>query len=475
MTLPRKNHTVPYNFFDDVNHYFDQAAEHTRFDKGLLDQIKICNSVYHLSFPLRRDDGSIEVIHGWRAEHSHHKTPTAGGLRFSTTVNNNEMMALAALQTYQQAIVHVPFSGAKGGIAINRNNYSTGELERITRRYTFELIKKQYIGPGTSILSPGYGTTTKEMGWILDTFQSFREELDNEASVTGKPVEQAGLLGYNAAVGKGVYFALCRICEQRENMKSLGLDPGIEGKKIAVQGFGFVGYHVAKSFVEAGGILVGVGERDGAICKESGIDPDQLHDYLKEHDTVRGFPGARAIGTSESVLEIECDILIPAALENQITVANAQKIKATIIAEAANGPTSTKAHNYLTNHGKLLVPDAFVNAGSTVATYFEWIKDISHIRFGRMEKRFEESSQLKLIRAIEERTGYKVPQHKLNELAKGAGEEDLVYSGLEETMSEAFFELDEYRSRHGVDLRTAAYISAIEKIGLYYEQMGIFP
>lgn len=475
MTASNNNSKEHYNFYNDINANFDKAAAYTRFDNGLLSQMKICNSAYHVSFPLKRDDGSVEVIKGWRVEHSNHKSPTNGGLRFSRKVNKNEIMALAALESYQQAIVHVPFAGAKGGIQISRTKYSQDELERITRRYTFELIKKKYLGPGVSIITPGYGTTTKEMAWIVDTFQTFKEDLDDEACVTGKPIEQAGIRGYKEAVGQGVFFGLCKACEVEEDMASLGMTPGLQGKKIVVQGFGNVGYHAAKSLCDAGALLVGVGERNGAIYNQKGLDPALLREHLHETGAICDFPGANNLFPSEKILELDCDILIPAALENQITTKNAKKIKARIIAEAANGPTSQQAHHYLTNHGVLLLPDVYMNAGGLIASYFEWIKDISHVSFGRMEKRFEEGTYHRLLGVIEDATNYKLSNDQITNLARGANEEDLIRSGLEETMSIAYDELNELRKRYHVDMRNAAYISAIEKIGLYYEQMGIFP
>ena len=177
-----------YNFFEQVNRSFDEAAKYTRFSKGLLDQIKICNSIYHITFPLEKDDGSIEVIHGWRVEHSHHKLPTKGGVRFSTMVSEDETMALAALMTYKCAVVDVPFGGAKGGIKIDKSNYSDSEIERITRRYTYELIKKDFIGPDSDVSAPDYATGPREMAWILDTYRQLKPGLDAEACVTGKPV-----------------------------------------------------------------------------------------------------------------------------------------------------------------------------------------------------------------------------------------------------------------------------------------------
>jgi glutamate dehydrogenase (NAD(P)+) len=464
-----------YQFFAQVNKAFDKAAKHSRFDKGLLQQIKICNTVYHVTFPLRRDDGSIEVIQGWRVEHSHHKLPTKGGIRFSTTVNEDETMALAALMTYKCAVVDVPFGGAKGGIKIDKNNFSDAEIERITRRYTFELIKKDFIGPGSDVPAPDYGTGAREMGWILDTYRQLSNDINSEGCVTGKPISQGGIRGRTEATGRGVFFGVREACKNKNDMKELGLELGIEGKTFVVQGLGNVGYHSAKYMSEAGAKLVGVAEIEGSIYDPNGIDLEKLVEYRKETGSIVGFGNTRELDNNKAVLEAECDILIPAALENQINIDNASGIKAKIIAEAANGPTTSEAHEILKDRGALILPDNYLNAGGVTVSYFEWLKNLSHVRFGRLEKRAEETSYRKILNVVENISDRTFTEEEMQSLAQGAGEYELVDSGLEETMVNAYTEINELRKKHNIDLRTAAFLNAIDKVGIMYEQMGIFP
>ena len=464
-----------YKFFAQVNKAFDKAAQYSRFDKGLLNQIKICNSVYHFSFPLRRDDGSIEVLNGWRVEHSHHKLPTKGGIRYSMTVNEDETMALAALMTYKCAVVDVPFGGAKGGIQIDKTKYSDAELERVTRRYTFELIKKGFIGPGSDVPAPDYGTGAREMGWILDTYRQLATDLNSEACVTGKPIPQGGIRGRTEATGRGVFFGIREACQNEEDMKDLGLDTGLEGKTLVVQGLGNVGYHSAKYLTEAGVKLIGVAEIEGSIYDENGIDLEKLMEYRKDTGSILGFEDTKQLDSNTAVLEAECDILVPAALENQINSDNMENIKAKIIGEAANGPTTTEAHNHLKEKGALIIPDNYLNAGGVTVSYFEWLKNLSHVRFGRMEKRAEATSYRKILGVIENISDRTFTEQELEELASGSGEYELVDSGLEETMIVAYQQINDLRKKHDIDLRTAAFLNAIEKVGIMYEQMGIFP
>ncbi len=464
-----------YKFYDQVNKAFDKAAKYTRFDQGLLAQIKACNAVLRIALPLEKDDGSIEVIHGWRVQHSHHKLPTKGGIRYSLTVNEDETMALAALMTYKCAVVDVPFGGAKGGIRINKSDYSDAELERITRRFTFELYKKNFIGPGIDVPAPDYGTSAREMGWILDTYRQFSSELNADGCVTGKPLNQGGIRGRTEATGRGVFFGIEEAVSNKDDMRILGLEEGIEGKTFVVQGLGNVGYHAAKYFIDAGAIMVGVAEIDGSIYNKKGIDLAKLLEYKMESKGIIGFPGTKTLKNNSAVLEAECDILVPAALENQLTTKNATKIKAKIIAEAANGPTSTEAHDIIKNRGALIIPDNYLNAGGVTVSYFEWLKNIQHVRFGRMGKRFEEESYKKILRVIETISDRKFTEKEIGILAKGAGEAELVDSGLKDTMINSYNQINELRKKHDVDLRTAAFISAINKLGVIYEQMGIFP
>ncbi|WP_428235522.1 Glu/Leu/Phe/Val family dehydrogenase [Gracilimonas sp.] len=465
-----------YKFYEQVNKNFDKAAKYTRFDKGILAQIKICNTVYHVTFPVRRDDGSIEVVEGWRVEHSHHKLPTKGGIRYSHKVDEDETMALAALMTYKCAIVDVPFGGAKGGIKISTREYSEDELERITRRYTYELIKKGFIGPGVDVPAPDYGTGAREMGWILDTYRQMKDDLNAEACVTGKPIQQGGIRGRTEATGRGVYFGIREACNNKEDMEKIGLETGVEGKTFVVQGLGNVGYHASKYMTEAGAKLVGVAEIEGSIYDENGIDIEKLMEFRKDTGSIIGFENTKELKDRDNALTAECDILIPAALESQITGDNAADVKAKIIAEAANGPTTADAHDILKERGALILPDTYLNAGGVVVSYFEWLKDIQHVRYGRLSKRFDETSLKKILRVIENISDRDFTDAELADLAKGAGEYDLVDSGLEETMITAYEQIAEVRDKHNLDdLRTAAFVGAIDKIGIMYEQMGIFP
>lgn len=467
-----------FRFFEQVNRSFDQAAALTKHDPRMLSQIRECNAVYHFTFPVKRDDASIEVVHGWRAEHSHHKLPTKGGIRYSYMVSEDEVKALAALMTYKCAIVDAPFGGAKGGIKIARHDYSLGELERITRRYTYELKKKNFIGPGVDVPAPDFGTTAQEMAWIADTYQSLSAgELNALGCVTGKPIAQGGIRGREQATGRGVYFGIREVCNDEEKMRELGLDQGVAGKRIVVQGLGNVGHHVAKFMVEAGAVIVGLAEYEGAIANPDGLDFEAVVEHRKDSGSILDFPGATNIENSAGALELDCDVLVPAALENQITRENAADIKTKIIAEAANGPTSAGADEILAERGVLILPDTYLNAGGVTVSYFEWVKNLSHVRFGRMQKRFEEGAFHRIVGAMESHTGRTLPEEERADLTRGASEEDLVNSGLEETMSLAYSTIRETERRYNGDatLRAAAFITAIDKIAMCYEDLGFFP
>ena len=466
-------------FMGQVNQQFDRAAAFTRHEPTLLDQIKACNCVYYVSFPVRRDDGTIEVIHAWRAEHSQHKLPTKGGIRYSLDVSDDEVMALAALMTYKCAIVDVPFGGAKGGVKIDRRQYSSGELERITRRYTFELVRKRFIGPGVDVPAPDFGTGPQEMAWIADTYSTLTGgEVDALACVTAKPLAQGGIRGRTEATGRGVYFGIREVCESADVMKALGLSRGVTGKRVVVQGLGNVGYHAAKFLQDAGAVLVGLAEFEGAIANAKGLDVDQVMAHRRERRSILGFPGATDLKRSTDALELECDILVPAALERQLTADNAPRIRAKIVAEAANGPTTLEADDVLRQRGALILPDLWLNAGGVIVSYFEWVKNLSHVRFGRMQKRYEEGAARRLLEAMQQSTGKQFTDKQIGYYTDGPDEEDLVNSGLEESTVSAYHQIREIQQRHGadkVDLRTAAFINAIDKVSRTYEEMGIFP
>ena len=463
-------------FLDTVNQNFDAAASFLDYPPGLLEQIKVCNSVYKFRFPVRREGGGYEVIEAWRAEHSHHKLPVKGGIRYSPDVNEDEVLALAALMTFKCAIVDVPFGGAKGGIKIDPRKISVEQLERITRRYTAELTKKNFIGPGIDVPAPDYGTGPREMSWIADTYAQFHPgEIDAIGCVTGKPLSQGGIRGRKEATGRGVFFGVREALADTELLKQVGLSAGLAGKRVVVQGLGNVGSHAARFIQEGGAVIVGLSEWEGAIANPKGLDVAAVMKHRAATGKITGFPGAIDI-PSEDALFLDCDVLVPAALENVIRGANAARVKAKIVAEAANGPIAADGDAVLRQKGICVIPDMYLNAGGVTVSYFEWLKNLSHVRFGRMEKRFEEMSAARMVKSIEGATGKPLADHERKLLIHGAEEEDLVNSGLEETMSVAWHQIRDAQRKHPkTDLRTAAFISAIDKIAVSYLELGIFP
>ncbi len=467
-----------YSFFHSVERSFDNAAKFTNVDAGILEQIKACNSVLQMRFPIKRDNGDIEVIEAYRVQHSHHKSPCKGGIRFSEEVNQDEVMALASLMTYKCAIVNVPFGGAKGGIKINPRNYSAYELEKITRRYTAELVKKNFIGPGIDVPAPDYGTGAREMSWIVDTYQSLKPgEIDAAGCVTGKPITQGGVRGRTEATGLGVFFGIREVCNMPEVMKKQGLEVGVKGKTVVVQGLGNVGYHSAKFFRENGSKVIALAEFEGAIFNADGLNEEDVFQHRKATGSILNFPGATNLAKNTDALELECDILIPAALENVINGENAPKVKAKIIGEAANGPCTPEADEVFQQKGILCVPDMYLNAGGVTVSYFEWLKNLSHVRYGRMEKRFTENLNGHILSQIEDLTGKKVSDSERAFIMHGPEEVDLVHSGLEESMITATREIMEIWLNNPTipDMRTAAYVNAINKVATSYGELGIFP
>jgi glutamate dehydrogenase (NAD(P)+) len=466
-----------YKFFEAVEKSFDKAAPFTTWDPGVLEQIKQCNAVYRMYFPVKIGD-KVEVIKAYRVQHSHHKAPCKGGIRFALSVNLDEVMALAALMTYKCAIVNVPFGGAKGGITIDPKKYSVYDLEKITRRYTSELIKKNFIGPGTDVPAPDYGTGEREMAWIMDTYMSMRPgEIDAIGCVTGKPVTQGGVRGRKEATGLGVFYGVREVCLMKDVMNKLGLSTGIEGKRVVIQGLGNVGYHAAKFFREGGAKVIGLAEFEGGITNPDGLHEEEVFQHRKKTGSILNFPGAANIEKSIETLEMDCDILIPAALENVINRDNAANIKAKIIGEAANGPLTPDADEIFVKKGILVIPDMYLNAGGVTVSYFEWLKNLSHVRYGRMEKRFTENLNTHILGQLEELTGKNVTKKERDFIMHGPEEADLVYSGLEETMITATHEIMNcWKSNPSIpDMRTAAYVVAINKVGTSYAELGIFP
>ncbi|HJQ97619.1 MAG TPA: Glu/Leu/Phe/Val dehydrogenase [Candidatus Polarisedimenticolaceae bacterium] len=467
------------NLNNIVERQFDKAAKHVKLPSGLLHQIKVCNNVYYMQFPVKIDDRYV-IFEAWRAEHSHHRKPLKGGIRYSRMVDQHEIMALAALMTYKCAIGNVPFGGSKGGIKLRPRDYTPEQLQKITRRYTAELIAKNFIGPGVNVPAPDYGTGEREMAWIADTFDAFHPGgIDNWACVTGKPLTQGGIRGRREATGRGVVFGLREVFRDPATLKQTGLKGTLAGKKVAIQGFGNVGYHVAKILFEEDGCkIVAIGEYDGAAYNPNGLDVDKLGEHFKHKGTIKGFKGAtKTLANGRDVLELDCDIIVPAALENQITRENAAKVKARIVAEAANGPTTTDAENILNKKNVLILSDIYLNSGGVTVSYFEWAKNISHMRYGLLQKRADAHQRAQIVAATEELIGRRFPENMKRDLLKGVDEEDLVRSGLEETMATGYNEITEVmkKNKRVEDFRTAAFICAIEKVGRAYLELGVFP
>ncbi|MCX7758317.1 MAG: Glu/Leu/Phe/Val dehydrogenase [bacterium] len=462
------------SFFKEVNSFVDKATKYVKIRPDLLELIKQCKSVINVTFPIKKDNGEIETIYGWRAQHSFHKLPTKGGIRISNEVSLDEVMALAALMSYKCAIMDIPFGGAKGAIKINPQKYSANELERAVRRYTFELYRKNFIGPSIDIPGPDMGSGEREMAWILDTYATLsNREVDYLACVTGKPIEQSGIRGRKYATGLGGFYILNYLLTERKDItKKFKLEKNIEDITISIQGFGNVGYYLSKFLFDKQIKIVSVADITGTIYNEKGINIDKLSEYVKLKGGVFGYPDAKSTPNPQDCLELEVDVLIPAALENVINDENVDKIKAPIIAEAANGPTTFNAHNKLSTNGKLIIPDILYNSGGVTVSYFEYLKNLSHVRFGRLEKRLREENNINLLKEIEKATNNKI---EYKNVINTFSEEDIVKSGLYESMINGFNSIYEKSIEKDIDMKTAAFVLAIEKIALSYNQLGIFP
>jgi glutamate dehydrogenase (NAD(P)+) len=470
--------TEPESLLASVHQYFDHAARFTDVSPDLLSQVRAVNSIYRFKFPVREADGRITVVHAWRVQHSQHRLPVKGGIRFSVAATEQEVMGLAALMTYKCAIMDIPFGGGKGAVQIDAKAYDVAQIERITRRYTHELIKKNFIGPGLDVPAPDYGTGEREMAWIADTYAAYHPgQIDALACVTGKPVTQGGIRGRREATGRGLFYALREACAQVDDMKAIGLAPGLAGKRVIVQGLGNVGFHVAQFCREGGAILVAIAEQEGAIYNPGGLHEGEVWAHRRTTGSILHYPGAINILPSIDALEIDCDVLIPAALENQILEGNAPRIRAKIVLEGANGPTTPEAEDILNARGVLVIPDVYANAGGVTVSYFEWLKNLAHIRFGRIERRHEQAAGQRMLRAIETLTGGTFTDEQRAAFVPGLDELTLVNSGLEESMINAYHELREMRlrDRRIPDLRTAAFVSAINKVSRTYRELGIFP
>ncbi len=469
------------SFRESVDLMFNRAVALMDLPPGLEEKIRVCNATYTVRFGVRLR-GKIHTFTGYRAVHSEHMEPVKGGIRYASAVDQDEVEALAALMTYKCALVETPFGGSKGGLCINPRDYDEHELERITRRFAYELIKRDLINPSQNVPAPDMGTGEREMAWIADQYARMNTtDINAKACVTGKPLNAGGIQGRVEATGRGVQYALREFFRDEKGVAKAGLSGTLDGKRVIVQGLGNVGYHAAKFLQEEdGSIITGIIERDGALFDPKGLDVAAVHEWLMKHGGVADFPDATHSAEGAVVLEEDCDILIPAALEGVINLANAERIKAPLIIEAANGPVTAGADEILREKGTVIIPDMYANAGGVTVSYFEWVKNLSHIRFGRMQRRQEEARHELIVSELERLDRYlgdawsMSPNFKQKYL-RGADELELVRSGLDDTMRIAYQSMrDVWHGRDDVqDLRTAAYIVSIERVAASYRAKGL--
>lgn len=465
-----------WNFRQSVDLMYGRAASFTDISPKLIEKIKVCNATYTVRFGVKLR-GEVHTFTGYRAVHSEHIEPVKGGIRYSLDVNQDEVEALAALMTFKTALVEVPFGGSKGGLCIRPKDWNEEELERITRRFTYELAKRDLIHPSLNVPAPDMGTGEREMAWMMDEFRRLNNtNIDNIACVTGKPVHLGGIEGRVEATGRGVQYALREFFRHPDDIKKAKLQGSLDGKKIIIQGLGNVGYHAAKFLSqEDGAKIIKVIERGGSISNSSGINIEELKQHLDSGLPLKDYREGTFAKPNVEEIECACDILIPAATEGVINIKNAHKIKAKMIIEAANGPVTAMADSILRDNGVFIIPDLYANAGGVTVSYFEWVKNIGHIRFGRLQRRNEESKNRSLIDALANQNGLKFNERFKSEYIEGADEIDLVRAGLDDTMRTAYVNIKtilENKPELG-DLRTSAFYSVINNIALHYKSIGL--
>ncbi|WP_104018959.1 Glu/Leu/Phe/Val family dehydrogenase [Roseovarius nitratireducens] len=468
-------------FRESVDLMFNRAVALTDLAPGLEEKIRVCNATYTVRFGVRLR-GQIHTFTGYRSVHSEHMEPVKGGIRFAMGVNQDEVEALAALMTYKCALVEVPFGGSKGGLRIDPREWEEHELEMITRRFAYELIKRDLIHPAQNVPAPDMGTGEREMAWIADQYKRMATtDINYRACVTGKPVNGGGIQGRTEATGRGVQYALREFFRHPEDVAVTGLSGTLDGKRVVVQGLGNVGYHAAKFLSEEDGCKVtAIIERDGALISEEGLDVEAVHAWIARHGGVDGYPEGKYVRDGSKVLEHECDILVPAAMEGVINLVNAERIKAPLVIEAANGPVTAGADDILRHKGTVIIPDMYANAGGVTVSYFEWVKNLSHIRFGRIGRRQEEARHELIVKELERLNrgigdAWEMSPDFKQKYLRGAGELELVRSGLDDTMRAAYQSMREvWRGREDVtDLRTAAYLVSIARVAESYRAMGL--
>ena len=463
------------SFKDNVNLHVDKSAKLLNFSDDLLEHLKSTHSLIKVNVGVVLD-GKINNFTGWRAVHSEHILPTKGGLRYSETVDQDDTEALASLMTYKCAIVNIPFGGAKGGLKINPKNYSMPQLREITKAFASKLINKGFISPALNVPAPDVGTSEREMEWILETYKTLKpDDINYRGCVTGKPLHRGGIAGRTEATGRGIEEVVREIFRHEDVVKEAGLKNELKDNEIIVQGFGNVGSNLAKHLYNRDNAkIIAIGEYDGYLYNKKGIDINALIEFYKTNKSINNPELGEFKNKPSELLELDCDILIPAALENAITVDNVDKIKTKLIIEAANGPVSFEADQKLFEKGVMIIPDIYVNAGGVVVSYFEWVKDISHIRFGRVEKRFQEQKILDIIDLIDKKTNTKTDFDTIKKIIHGADEEDLAFSGLEDSMRNAFIEIYNAKKQIKKSFRDSAYYVSLKKIRNFYTVEG-FP
>lgn len=461
-------------FLSSVEIMFDRAAKALSLNHDMAYKIKVANSTYAVRFGVRLR-GELHTFVGYRSVHSEHREPVKGGIRYAPEVDQDEVEALAALMSYKCALLEIPFGGSKGGLCINPNDWNESELEKITRRFTQELAKRDLIHPSQNVPAPDMGTGEREMAWIADEYRRLNPtDMNSFGSVTGKPITNGGIQGRVEATGRGVQYALREFFRHPDDVKRSGLSGSLEGKRIMVQGFGNVGYHASLFLsTEDKAIITHVLERNGSIVDLNGIDVERLHHHIKAYGSAEGFPGY--INKTNELLTEVCDILIPAALEGVVTKDNAENIQAPLIIEAANGPITAEADEILCAKGTIIIPDLYANGGGVTVSYFEWVKNLNHIRFGRMQRREHERFTLELLAGIESLTGRQFDTDLREKLIQGPSEKALVLSGLDDTMRTGYQAISKkWNSDDSIpDLRTASMMIAIDRIAHSYLSIGI--
>jgi len=462
------------SFLENVDMMVSDTIEKINIDSNISKILKTCRSVLQVQFPVKIN-GQIEIFCGWRAVHSNHRLPVKGGLRFATNVNQEEVEALASLMTFKCAVVDVPFGGAKGGLIIDPKKYDEENLEKITKKFARELIRRGYLSPARDVPAPDMGTSQREMGWILDAYKSLRpDDINHAACVTGKSTDHGGIKGRLEATGRGICEALKEFFRHPRELTRHNITGQLSDQEIIIQGFGNVGSNTAKSLYDNGAKIIGIAEKEGGIFNPKGIDIYELEKYRNTENTILNYPNTEIIKNSNDLLSYKCDILIPAALESVITLKNFDTIQAKIICEGANGPITYRANKKLLDRGKVIIPDIYANAGGVTVSYFEWIRNTSHIRMGRLNKRYEENRGEAIIKAIQNISDKEISPALIKQLVHGANEEDIILSGLEDTMRVAFQDMLAIKDEYNLNsYRMSAYAIALKKIEKSYLELGI--